>query len=385
MFESYWSVMDGLFIGDRDAAEDPKFFLENKVTRVINCSASSIDNHWDSMGIVYLNYNWRDVDTETILDDYDVVANQVFDFIEEAEERGEGVLVQSFHGRSRSSCVLTAYLMKKYCWSLQTALEFLSFKCPVLNPNDGFLDQLEAYEERLISHRDSDGDDADASSSGAVMLQNTYANCQRTPFSDVQLCKTVSARRTHAVTFSDNIVNVKAYDVGSLLEGSPHADPLDVENHKPVAVGQPGLKSAMKSAPRRSAMKSPRDLGSGAIVIQRRSGMVRCHPQDIVPKRFGVQIQSRTILLEYSVPKYGLRAHHAIPVDLDNPRVLDCKSSSGDDLMRNTAIARRLHCEHEHWLSDVSIEQLAELVGRLRSSPKKKVKKPIENTVEKSE
>merc|ERR1711865_225988 len=87
-------------------------------------------------------------------------------------------------------------------------------------------------------------------------------------------------------------------------------------------------------------------------------------------KRFGIQLHSKTILLEYSVPRYGLRAHHTIQVDLDGPRVPDCKPSVADDRLCDTAVAEKLQQTHEPWLAGVTIEQLADLVGRIRSSEK---------------
>lgn len=42
----------------------------------------------------------------------------IYNFIEEAMEQGESVLIHSMHGKSRSGCVVLAYLMKKYNWSL---------------------------------------------------------------------------------------------------------------------------------------------------------------------------------------------------------------------------------------------------------------------------
>jgi protein-tyrosine phosphatase len=387
MFESYWSLSDGFFIGDRDAAEDLKFFMENKVTRVINCCASAIDNHWESVGITYLNYCWSDEETQVILDDDDRVVNDVFTFCEEAVERGEGILVQSFRGQSRAACVLAAYFMKKYRWGLQKTLEFLSFKCPVLNPNEGFLSQLEAYEQRMLDEpplpQESTSDEADVADTEwesprweGLCLQNTYANCQRCPLADIQITKSVSSSRTPAIQFSEDIVDVKPYDVGSLLEGSPQ-NPQDVESRKPQ-VGKPLLKSAMRSTKSKASVTTPRGsvkdaaeesyFGHGSIVIHRRSGTLRCEPEDVVPKRFGVQLENKTILLEYAVPKYSLRAHHTMRVDLDVPSLKRNEKCVGGDDFCNTAIAAELRQEHEPWLTGVSVDQLARLVGRIRRS-----------------
>lgn len=397
MFDSYWSVMDGLFIGDRDAAEDPKFFMENKVTRVVNCSASAIENHYEMMGISYLNFSWRDVDTQMILDRDDDVVTEVFNFMEEAFRRGEGVLIQSFYGRSRSCCILTAYLMKKYKWSMQTALEYLSFRCPIIGPNDGFLTQLEDFEQRLAEEDEPTNqdcntqDDADPGVSAwdEKMLLNTYANCQRSPLSDMQISSPRSplsnmqvSKNAPKIQFSDHIADVKPYDVGSMLEDSAPVDPCDRENRKPAAAAsQTALKSALKSTRSHTVnedngVAKDCDTGDGKIVIQRRTGLVTCEPDDIIPKKLGIQIHSKTIILEYVVPRYGLRAHHSMQVELDGPKLPETSKTVSKDFFCDAALANRLLQQHEPWLAGVSSDQLAKLVGRLRcpGTPPKRCK-----------
>lgn len=53
-------VVSGLFIGDEFAAQDLEFIVANKVTRIVNCAARQIPNHWESIGIKYLSYYWND-------------------------------------------------------------------------------------------------------------------------------------------------------------------------------------------------------------------------------------------------------------------------------------------------------------------------------------
>lgn len=43
-------------------------------------------------------------------------------------EEGESVLIHSIHGKSRAGCVVAAYLMNKYSWSLKKAIEFITFR-----------------------------------------------------------------------------------------------------------------------------------------------------------------------------------------------------------------------------------------------------------------
>lgn len=40
--------------------------------------------------------------------------NEIFDFIKEAHEQGESVLVHSVRGQSRACCALAAFFMMKY-------------------------------------------------------------------------------------------------------------------------------------------------------------------------------------------------------------------------------------------------------------------------------
>jgi len=54
------------------------------------------------------------------------------DFIESSYERGESCLIHSERGQSRCSCLVAAYLIKKYKWSLYKSLEFLNSRRPDL-------------------------------------------------------------------------------------------------------------------------------------------------------------------------------------------------------------------------------------------------------------
>ena len=84
-----------------------------------------------------------------LLDPRDEAANAIFEFIEEALEATESVLVHSVRGQSRATCALAAYIMRKYKWSLLKALEFLNSRRPDLEIRATFIHQLSAYEARL--------------------------------------------------------------------------------------------------------------------------------------------------------------------------------------------------------------------------------------------
>lgn len=71
--------------------------------------------------------------------DKDKTINEIFDFIENAENDYESVLVHSVRGQSRASCVIAAYMMKKYKWSLLKTLEFLNSRRPDLEIRATFI------------------------------------------------------------------------------------------------------------------------------------------------------------------------------------------------------------------------------------------------------
>jgi len=76
---------------------------------------------------------------------------ELFDFIQEALRESESVLIHSVRGQSRSCCVLIAFMMKKYSWSLRKTMEFLMARRPDISLKATFLQQLSQFERRLIN------------------------------------------------------------------------------------------------------------------------------------------------------------------------------------------------------------------------------------------
>lgn len=107
--------------------------------------------------------------------------NQTYDFMNEAYENCESVLVCSLRGQSRALTIITAFLMKKFSWSLYKTLEYLNSKRSDFEIRATFLRQLLQYEIRLFgtgeqqtcskTWRDNDPNDSDG-----LTLRNTYVN-----------------------------------------------------------------------------------------------------------------------------------------------------------------------------------------------------------------
>mmetsp|Transcript_21014 Transcript_21014/g.59653 ORF Transcript_21014/g.59653 Transcript_21014/m.59653 type:complete len:413 (-) Transcript_21014:14-1252(-) len=390
-------IVDGLFLGGEQAACDRESAVDSKVSRVINCCGRQIGNTWEHMGVAYLTYNWEDHPSQTILDGGDFVANETYDFIEEALDRADGVLIHSFFGQSRSCVVLLAYLMKKFRWSLQKALEFLDSRQLELGMNEEFAEQLHAYEERLtkaLGPLSSSWDEMPLSpdlGSEVLLLRNTYVNVRdgvatASPSSPSRPSRPPSERKS--IVWADN-------GSGSTML---LVDPFSEEEWREARAKagdtpRPAAKPALRGAAARQASSDDRpqpqsgDAGaaSGAeaaqggssdqettIAIKTQAGIIRCRPEDIVCKRFGLKFKRGAIIVEYMVPAHNLRAHHIVLVEPPEPA--ESLSGGGDSKQEgavavenlDTELAARLQRLHAPWLATTSTEQLAGLVARLR-------------------
>jgi protein-tyrosine phosphatase len=76
-------------------------------------------------------------------EDISLYFKSTYDLISAVRNRKERVLVHCRQGVSRSATIVIAYLMRKYKYSLNKAFEKLSKIRPIINPNDGFIQQLE--------------------------------------------------------------------------------------------------------------------------------------------------------------------------------------------------------------------------------------------------
>lgn len=182
-------IKDGLFIGDEYASQDFEFIVTNKVTHIINCAGKQIPNYWESVGVLYLTFDWDDSETQIVFDNQGEIVNQIHSFVEEAAKLGEGVLVHSVKGQSRSCCVLTAYFMKRYRWSLYKTLEFLTSRRSDLEIRTSFYHQLLNLESRLFQQSEGSvtvnwHDLGQHNDHEELILRNTFLNARSAPFDE---------------------------------------------------------------------------------------------------------------------------------------------------------------------------------------------------------
>jgi protein-tyrosine phosphatase len=177
-------IKDGLFLGDEFAAQvrdrqDLEFVVANKVTHIINTAARQIPNHWEPIGVQYLDFYWLDHDNQQLFDGRDEIVPEFCAFIERGNTAGESVLVHSVRGQCRSVVIIVAYLMRKYKWTMVKSFEFVNSRRPDLNTRQSFIQQLAGFEGRLAKQMSlAAGWESLPPDPEEIVLRNTFLNSQ---------------------------------------------------------------------------------------------------------------------------------------------------------------------------------------------------------------
>ncbi|KAL4481148.1 hypothetical protein ABPG72_015103 [Tetrahymena utriculariae] len=135
----------GLYIGNYQAALQANLLLQSNIKAVLTASKETPIQYQPSLVPFSLQLDMSD-NSELSLESY---FQPSFEFIENGMKFGN-VLVHCHMGISRSSAIILGYLMYAKQWTLEKALWVLKVKRPIANPNPGFMDNLFAYELKLL-------------------------------------------------------------------------------------------------------------------------------------------------------------------------------------------------------------------------------------------
>lgn len=136
-------VAPGLFIGALGAANNRRALLAAGITHVVSACAEAAPTF--PAEVAHLHVRIRDERGAPIGEHF----AETFAFIESALEQGGAVLVHCVMGRSRSACLVAAYLMRKERVSLLCALEQIRAARPCIAPIPSFAVQLLRLERSL--------------------------------------------------------------------------------------------------------------------------------------------------------------------------------------------------------------------------------------------
>ena len=146
MWENVTEVEPGVYISGKETACDKTRLLSLKITHILNCAGFACANFFEPE-FIYLTLPLKDKPKEPI----EGFFYESYRFIAGAKEAGGRVLVHCVCGVSRSVSILLSYQILRYqsCFPLLfTALQCLR---PCINPNPGYLSQLQTWSARLLT------------------------------------------------------------------------------------------------------------------------------------------------------------------------------------------------------------------------------------------
>ena len=140
-------IAPNLYLGSIGAAQSEEQIKEKGITHVLTVARGFDIKCVD--GLKYMTVEVADSPDADIRSHFP----QCFEFISGAAKSGGNVLVHCFAGRSRSASVCAAYVMCHENIRLEEALSRMRLARPQINPNAGFMAQLNQLDEDLVKWR----------------------------------------------------------------------------------------------------------------------------------------------------------------------------------------------------------------------------------------
>ena len=129
-------IIQNLYLGSIYST-NPIILNQLGINNVVSAIKTNKSNTWNTF-----NLRWDDIPSQNIFPEID----NAYHFINSKLNLGEKVLVHCHAGVSRSTTVILYYLMKKFQLPLKTAYSIVKNQRNIINPNPGFMQQLQFYE-----------------------------------------------------------------------------------------------------------------------------------------------------------------------------------------------------------------------------------------------
>ncbi|XP_053304657.1 serine/threonine/tyrosine-interacting-like protein 2 [Spea bombifrons] len=140
-------ILPFLFLGNEKDAQDLGRMVTLNIGHVLNVTTHLPLYHAESGALRYKRLPATDNSKQDLRQYFE----EAFEFIEEAQQKGKGVLIHCQAGVSRSATVVIAYLMKHTLMTVGDAYKFVKGKRPIISPNLNFMGQLMEFESDLNS------------------------------------------------------------------------------------------------------------------------------------------------------------------------------------------------------------------------------------------
>lgn len=143
MYQRPDRIDDKLYLGSLNSASNREELMDLGVKAIITV-ANDTGSPPFPHAFTYTLVSVADSSTVNLVTHFD----RCFQAVEEGVKQG-GVLVHCMAGMSRSATIVIAYLMKTKGWDLKKALTHVRRCRPIVQPNIGFMRQLQEYEATL--------------------------------------------------------------------------------------------------------------------------------------------------------------------------------------------------------------------------------------------
>ena len=139
-------IINNIFIGSYLNAKNWNELEKNNIKYILNC-ATECKNIFEDK-IKYLKLDIKDQNDFPIQDFFD----KGIQFIQESVNNNDGnILIHCMEGKSRSTTLLMAYLIKYKNENTNSAYKIVKSKRQLTMPNLGFMFKLREYEKSLIN------------------------------------------------------------------------------------------------------------------------------------------------------------------------------------------------------------------------------------------
>ena len=182
-------IAPNLYLGSIGAAQSEEQIKEKGITHVLTVARGFEIKNVE--GVKYMTVEVADRPDADIRSHFP----QCFEFISGAVKSGGNILVHCFAGRSRSASVCAAYIMCHENIRLDEALMRMRLARPQINPNAGFMAQLNQLDEDLMKWRYKTGQEKmkeDEQEVTSAQSQNRDSGQSKSSTSDSYDCSQLS-------------------------------------------------------------------------------------------------------------------------------------------------------------------------------------------------
>ncbi len=134
-------IIDNIYLGGVEAAEDEEFLKSYNISTVVNCAGEMVSNYTD---LKFIELNLFDHPLDQLFPRFEVAYKYI------KRHPDNNILIHCYAGVSRSASLVIFYLMKEKKWDYETCLNYTRERRPEVSPSGGFEEQLKNYYDKYI-------------------------------------------------------------------------------------------------------------------------------------------------------------------------------------------------------------------------------------------